>query len=463
MKTESKFSQGARKRRKRRRPARSNPLDRSAPEYEHLRALSSLLPEDRVRELAKSTGLIRRERKIDPVAILWVLVLGFGVRLQTDLAALNREYRRRTGVELSDGSWYERFTPQLSAFLRESAVLAIERLAAEARGKLGDRLKQFKDLMIQDSTVIRLHEKLANVFPATRARGVAAGAKVSLLISAVANGPKKVAVSGERTADVKMLTIGPWVKDCILLVDLGYYKYQLFARIAENGGYFVTRLKDNANPLIVASHAVHRGRAIDVAGKQWQEVLLLLRRRVTDIVVEISFSRRKYRGKGSRDTMLVRLVAVWNEEARQYHVYLTNIAPDVLDAEEVADLYVCRWEIELTFKALKSHYALDRVKSTSRHVVEALIWTALLTMLVSRRYYNFIRSITPKRDRPRLTRLRWAKVFAEGAQITLHNILWYLGLARTPWEAGMLEQEVKRSQALDPHINRKRMLNGWVA
>lgn len=410
---------------------------RAAEPRADLQALADLLPEDRVREIARETRFIKRERTIDPVAMLWVLILGFGVSLQRDLETLRREYQRRTSTTISYPGWSYRFTPELVAFLRESAMLAIEQLAAEAHGKLGDRLKQFKDVMIQDSTVIRLHQKLAKVFPATRARGVAAGAKVSMLISAVANGPKKVIISGERTADVKMLRVGPWVKDRILLVDLGYYKYQLFARIAENGGYFVTRLKDNANPLIVASHAVHRGRAIGVAGKQWQEVLPLLRRKVTDIVVEISFARRKYRGRSSRDTMLVRLVAVWNEEARQYHVYLTNIPPDVLEAEEVADLYVCRWEIELTFKALKSHYALDRVKSTSRHVVEALIWTALLTMLVSRRYYNFIRSITPKRDRPRLTRLRWAKVFAEGAQITLHNMLWYLGLARTPWEAGM--------------------------
>jgi len=56
---------------------------------------------------------------------------------------------------------------------------------------------------------------------------------------------------GERTNDVKTLRIGPWVKDRILLIDLGFYKHQIFARIEENGGYFVSRLKNNADPLIV--------------------------------------------------------------------------------------------------------------------------------------------------------------------------------------------------------------------
>jgi len=35
-----------------------------------------------LRQTAKETGLIVRERKIDPVIIFWVLILSFGVRLQ---------------------------------------------------------------------------------------------------------------------------------------------------------------------------------------------------------------------------------------------------------------------------------------------------------------------------------------------------------------------------------------------
>ena len=65
---------------------------------------------------------------------------------------------------------------------------------------LKDKLAGFKDLAAQDSTIIRLHEKLAKRWPATRSRKVAAGVKVSLIISAVADGPKSVALYGERTS-----------------------------------------------------------------------------------------------------------------------------------------------------------------------------------------------------------------------------------------------------------------------
>ena len=59
-----------------------------------------------------------------------------------------------------------------------------------------------------------------------------------------------------------------------------------------------------------------------------------------------------------------------------------------------------RWEIELTFKELKSQYALDEFRTTNANVVEALIWSALLTLVASRRLYNLVRARAPPELRP---------------------------------------------------------------
>jgi putative transposase len=55
-------------------------------------SLREIFPEEWLRQTARETGLIVRERKIDPVIIIWVLTLSFGVRLQRTLASLKREY-----------------------------------------------------------------------------------------------------------------------------------------------------------------------------------------------------------------------------------------------------------------------------------------------------------------------------------------------------------------------------------
>ncbi len=53
--------------------------------------LRKIFPEEWLREIAIETGLIKRERKIDPTIIFWVLTLSFGVRLQRTLVSLKRQ------------------------------------------------------------------------------------------------------------------------------------------------------------------------------------------------------------------------------------------------------------------------------------------------------------------------------------------------------------------------------------
>jgi len=105
--------------------------------------------------------------------------------------------------------------------------------------------------MIQDSTIIRLHESLANLWPAARSKKIAAGLKLSCVISAVSDGVKTVRLFSERTAEVKTLRLGYWLKDRILLTDLGFFDYNSFDKIDKYGGFFVSRLKGNANPNVV--------------------------------------------------------------------------------------------------------------------------------------------------------------------------------------------------------------------
>jgi len=47
--------------------------------------------------------MIKRERKIDPVAMFWVLVLSFGVKLQRTLVSLKRQYEKNKKINISDG------------------------------------------------------------------------------------------------------------------------------------------------------------------------------------------------------------------------------------------------------------------------------------------------------------------------------------------------------------------------
>ena len=107
---------------------------------------------------------------------------------------------------------------------------------------------------------------------------------------------------------------------------------------------------------------------------------------------------------------------------------------------------------------MKSKYALDVLETKNVQVIEALIWTALLTLIVSRRIYSLVRNSTTHPEKmARYTQLRWSTIFAENASDLLTVILHRCGIQRT-FETIM---SVYQSQALDPHVNRERFREEW--
>jgi len=412
-----------------------------------------------LRETAKRTNFIKRERKIHPEVFFWVISLGYGVSLQRTLAGIKRMYEKARNNTISDSSWYYRFTPELVAFLHECVIHGMKQLARDSCRSLDSRLNCFLDVFIQDSTVIRLNKVLAEKWPAARSRTVAAGVKVNVLVSVKANGPKSVSIIPERTSDVKTLRIGSWMRDRIILIDLGFYKYGLFSKIQEKGGYFVSRMKSNANPGILS---LNKGCKLDeerIKGLKLSEILKGLNKEILDAKVVIQYI--KTGGKRKRELIMeeFRLIAIYNQDDEKYHVYITNISDELLTAKDITDLYRGRWEIELVFKELKSKYQLDVVETTNEQVIKAFIWISILTMILSKEIYNIVRKLNPDKQIARFTQMRWSNVFVESSHEILHEVLCYLGVK----DIITTKYEIYGSQALDPHVNRERFRdNLWA-
>lgn len=125
--------------------------------------------------------------------------------------------------------------------------------------------------VVAGATVLRLHEALARAFPGCCTNHTRAAAKLHLVLSVLA-GPRSVSITGERVSERRRLNIGSWVRGRLLLFDLGYFKWQLFARIHENRGSFVSRLRDDVNPIIVAENRRWRGASRKLAGRRLPDV-----------------------------------------------------------------------------------------------------------------------------------------------------------------------------------------------
>ena len=97
------------------------------------------------------------------------------------------------------------------------------------------------------------------------------------------------------------------------------------------------------------------------------------------------------------------------------------------------------------------------ITSAAPVVVEALVLTALLTLVVSHRILNHLRSLVPAQA-ARFTPLRWAEVFAAATIRLLPQVLAVAGVTDDPfWVMLFMMQE-----APDPNLTRDRLLDPWI-
>lgn len=373
-------------------------------------ALRKLFPSTFLMTLAKSSGMMVRVRQVSPVDLFWTLVLGFGLGRTRTIAALRRAYEKTTGQTIQESSFYGRFSGGLARMLKAAVGHALSNSLGVGRALTG-ALTPFADVLLTDSTVVRLHDMLAPAFAACRTNHTKAALKAHVIMSVTGEGEQSVKITSERAHDGPVLRVGKWVRDRLFLFDLGYFRYQLFACIGRNGGYFLSRLKANANPLIVGVNRMHRGRAVPIIGTRLRDCVDRLQREVLDVDVRVRFERRRYAGRVRRDTQQLRVIGIRDQRTDDYHFYVTNIPPEKLAAEDIRATYALRWQVELLFKELKQSYRLDQMPSKKAHVVEALLYCAILTLVVSRRLLDLVRRKL-KGFEHRLPAQRWANVFA---------------------------------------------------
>ncbi|MDZ7751426.1 MAG: IS4 family transposase [Gammaproteobacteria bacterium] len=410
-----------------------------------------MLPKAEIERLAYESGMVRRRRKVEPSAMLWTLVLGYATGRERTLAGLRRMYQCATGTSLVLSAFYDRFTPELVRFLR-AVVTGWCGQVAEHEPAVRGLLAKFADVVVTDASVVKLHRLLARRYPGTRANANPAAEKLHLVMSVMGAGLEKVKFTGERANDHRSLRMGRWVGGRLLLFDLGYLRYQLSDCIDGNGGYFLTRVPAGANPLIVDVNRLWRGRSIALEGDRLNGVAGKLRRIALDVEVEVQFKRGVYDGQRGTHRRRFRLIGVRDPHTAGYWFYLTNIPAEEFDAESLVQVYACRWQLELIFKELKSHYRLAELPTRKALVVEALVLSNIITLLVSRQLLDAVRKRL-RSQRHRVPKGRWALLFSAAAL----NILAFMMMPlRTARALAKRLEAMFLHKAVDP--NRSRLL-----
>ena len=231
----------------------------------------------------------------------------------------------------------------------------LERIRGEARG---GRKFRFKNKLVSlDSTLIDL---CLSVFDWARFNRMKGAMKLHLVLDHDGYLPCFGLITDGDVHDVVVAQQLEFAPGTVVVEDRGYTDYRLYARWTEQGVYFVTRLRQNAQFEVVERHEPPQGRGV-----------------LSDETIRFTgaFSRQKC-------PHVLRRVEVVREDTGETLVFLTN--HHKLGASTVAAIYKERWQIELLFKALKQNLRLKTFVGTSSNAVKTQIWCALISMLLLR-------------------------------------------------------------------------------
>ena len=389
-----------------------------------------LPPPEKILDIARESGFVERLRKLNPALLLYTLVFGVSTHQHPMVSEIHRKYKtmddsRTEDDKIRQQSLSKRIDDTLVKFLSQVFLACIDRMASTSSAELRDHYREFQTIFILDSTIIRLHAKLAALFPATRSRIAAGGMKISVLFNAVTHGPEMISIVSERVHDIKALKIGPWIKDSLILMDLGYYAHGNLNKIVEYGGSFVVRVKKAAKPMVISVVYSSSTDNPPVSGSTtlWKYLESIPQQGIIDLVVQIGFKRRKYRKKQRRDSKNVRVVCFWNEEKSVWHTYMTNLSVQSFSADEINLLYRFRWEIEMLFKELKSDFELGKLLSSRNPVVMVNVYASLIRLTISHQLYkNMVLAEEFESEREKFSPKMWSTVLVENLAIFFNII-----------------------------------------
>ena len=231
-----------------------------------------------------------------------------------------------------------------------------QHLVASQPGKKQRKFRFKNKLLSLDATVIAL---CASAFDWAQFRRTKGAVKLHLLLDHEGYLPCFAVVTEGKQHEIQVARQLQFTPGTILAIDRGYTDYQWFAELTEEGVYFVTRLKDNADYEVVEERELPQRK-----GLRRDQVLFFYKLALAG--VECFFRRVEY----------------YDEETDQVLVFLTNHM--TLAAATVAAVYKDRWAIELFFKALKSNLRVKTFVGTSENALQIQIWTALIAMLLTK-------------------------------------------------------------------------------
>jgi IS4 transposase len=227
-------------------------------------------------------------------------------------------------------------------------VLIAKARTLYATDSFGIELEQA--VYVLDSTTVDL---CLTLFPWAAFRKRKGAVKLHTLLDLHGNIPSVVIVTTGKVHDVNILDQLVIEPGAIYIMDRGYLDFSRLHTIQQASAFFVTRAKTNFSRKRLYSQPVDKS-----TGVRCDQI----------VVLKGYYAKKDYPEK-------LRRIGYFDSKNNKMLVFLTNNF--ILPATTIADLYRCRWQVELFFKWIKQHLRIKAFYGTTENAVKTQIWIAI--------------------------------------------------------------------------------------
>jgi hypothetical protein len=206
-----------------------------------------------------------------------------------------------------------------------------------------------------DSTTIDL---CLSLFPWAKFRAHKGAVKLHTLLDLRGSIPSLVIITHGKVHDIRILDQLILEPGAFYIIDRGYLDFERLYAIHQASAFYVIRAKSNFRFRRLYSRAVDKS-----TGVQSDQT----------IVLEGFYSRKAYPDK-------LRRIRYFDTDQNKRLIFLTNNF--LLPALTIAELFRCRWQIELFFKWIKQHLRIKAFYGTTENAVKTQIWIAIIVYVM---------------------------------------------------------------------------------
>jgi len=227
-------------------------------------------------------------------------------------------------------------------------ILIAQARSLYAKESFGVELKQ--TVYAFDATIIDL---CLSLFPWAQFRQHKGAIKLHTLMDLRGSIPTLIFVTHGKIHEIKLLDELILEPGAIYILDRGYLDFARLYKIHQARAFFIIRAKSDFRFRRMYSQPAQKSKGVQA-----------------DQVIELHgfYVRKDYPER-------LRRIRYFDAEKNKRLIFLTNHV--VLPAFTIAELFRCRWKIELFFKWIKQHLRIKAFYGTSENAVKTQIWIAI--------------------------------------------------------------------------------------